>query len=47
MKELDHCANIMLKQAKTYGKVYIVTNAAEGWVEQSAVRFLPKVNREL
>ena len=29
------------------GKVYIVTNAAQGWVELSAKRFLPKVNREL
>ena len=33
LKELDHCANLMLKMAKTYGRVYIVTNAAEGWVE--------------
>ena len=29
------------------GKVYIVTNAAQGWVELSAKRFLPKVNSEL
>lgn len=35
----------MLQKAKTLGKVYIVTNAAEGWVELSAKRFLPKVTK--
>jgi hypothetical protein len=34
-------------KSKKLGKVYIVTNAAEGWVELSAKRFLPKVNEEL
>lgn len=29
------------------GKVYIVTNAAEGWVQMSAARFLPKVEAEI
>lgn len=29
------------------GKVYIVTNAAEGWVQLSANRFLPLVNAEI
>lgn len=29
------------------GKVYIVTNAAEGWVQLSAKRFLPLVNAEI
>jgi len=28
--------------AKNNGLVLIITNAAEGWVEISAVRFLPK-----
>ena len=34
-------------KSKQFGKTYIVTNAAEGWVELSARRFLPKVNAEL
>lgn len=37
----------MIKKSKELGKVYIVTNAAQGWVELSAKRFLPKVNEEL
>jgi hypothetical protein len=37
----------MVKLAKNAGKTYIVTNAAEGWVELSAKRFLPKVYKEL
>lgn len=34
-------------KSKKFGKTYIVTNAAEGWVELSARRFMPKVNAEL
>ena len=34
----------MSKQA---GKTYIVTNAAEGWVQLSASKFLPNVRKEL
>jgi hypothetical protein len=37
----------LLKKSKLMGKVYIMTNAAQGWVEMSAKRFLPKVNSEL
>lgn len=33
----------MLELAVQYGKVYIITNAAEGWVEFSASRFMPTV----
>lgn len=40
-------ANELLVKAKTFGKVYIVTNAAQGWVELSAHRFLPKVYQTL
>ena len=44
---LDQIASQLLRKIKTYGRVYIVTNAAEGWCELSAVRFLPKVYEEL
>lgn len=37
----------MIQKSKEFGKTYIVTNAAEGWVELSARRFLPKVFKEL
>jgi hypothetical protein len=37
----------MLRIAKGLGKTYIITNAAEGWVEMSAKRFLPKTLKEL
>ena len=47
LAELDEVAVNLIKQAKQFGKVYIVTNAAEGWVELSAHRFLPKVCAEL
>jgi len=33
----------MLEVAVTYGRVYIITNAAEGWVEFSAKKFMPQV----
>jgi hypothetical protein len=40
-------ADELMRKAKTFGKVYIVTNAAQGWVELSANRFLPKVYQTL
>jgi len=30
--------------AKKLGMVFIITNAADGWVELSSSRFLPKVH---
>jgi len=47
MLELDEVAHKVLKVSKDFGKTYIVTNAAEGWVELSARRFLPKTFEEL
>lgn len=43
LSELDDVADELLIKAKKFGRVYIVTNAAQGWVELSANRFLPKV----
>jgi hypothetical protein len=37
----------LIAKAKTLGKVYMITNAADGWIELSAHRFLPKVFVEL
>jgi len=44
---LDDAASKMLQMAKKLGLTFIITNAAEGWVEMSSNRFLPKVFREL
>ena len=33
----------MLELAVKYGRVYIITNAAEGWVEFSCQKFMPEV----
>jgi hypothetical protein len=43
LESLDSAAEVILKQAKELGMVFIITNAAEGWVEMSSQRFLPKV----
>ena len=47
MLELDEVAHKVLKLSKDFGKTYIVTNAAEGWVAFSAGRFLRKTFEEL
>lgn len=47
LSELDDVAFDLISKSKKYGKVYIVTNAAEGWVQLSAHRFLPKVFQEI
>lgn len=47
LSELDEVAWELISKSKNYGKTYIVTNAAEGWVELSAARFLPKVWKEI
>ena len=44
---LDDTASKVLSKSKKFGRVYIVTNAAEGWCEFSGARFLPKVFEEL
>lgn len=33
----------MLELAVKYGRVYIITNAQEGWVEFSCQKFMPEV----
>jgi len=45
LSNLDSIASELLTKSKTYGRVYIVTNASEGWVEVSASRYLPKVRK--
>ena len=47
LSELDEVATNLLKMAKSLGMTFIITNAAEGWVESSSERFLPKVHKEV
>eukprot|EP00188_Purpureofilum_apyrenoidigerum_P001799 Plantae.Rhodophyta-Purpureofilum_apyrenoidigerum.ctg20308.p1 GENE.Plantae.Rhodophyta-Purpureofilum_apyrenoidigerum.ctg20308~~Plantae.Rhodophyta-Purpureofilum_apyrenoidigerum.ctg20308.p1 ORF type:complete len:270 (+),score=53.87 Plantae.Rhodophyta-Purpureofilum_apyrenoidigerum.ctg20308:317-1126(+) len=45
--ELDRLVVAVLKKASAFGKVVIVTNAADGWVQMSAARYMPMVNAML
>ena len=47
LENLDSAAEVILKQSKNLGMTFIITNAAEGWVEMSSKRFLPKVHEVL
>lgn len=47
MLEIDDYASRLLEKSKENGKTLIITNAAEGWVELSAQRFMPKTARVL
>lgn len=46
---LDRSAQSILKQSKQLAPkmTYIITNAAEGWVQMSAKRFLPRTYIEI
>ena len=37
----------LLKKAVEYGQTFIITNAGQGWVELSSLRFLPKLYKEI
>lgn len=42
VKQLDVAVFNMLSAALKYGSVFIVTNAENGWVEESCAKFLPQ-----
>jgi hypothetical protein len=41
LDQLDNVVSSLLKTATQYGKVHIITNAEQGWVQLSAAKFLP------
>lgn len=43
LKLLEQCVTQLLKIAKTFGDVHVVTNAETGWVQLSAKKFIPGV----
>jgi hypothetical protein len=47
MAEIDEFAAKLLEMSKANGKTLIITNAAEGWVELSAQRFMPLTSKVL
>lgn len=49
LETLDKCASSLLKQAKVLSPdmTFIITNAAEGWVQMSSARFMPRTQAEL
>ena len=42
IEDIDKYACRLLQLSKKNGKVLIITNAAEGWVELSAQKFMPR-----
>ena len=47
LKKLEKAAVNILNECLKYGDVYIITNAADGWVEFSTRKYLPKVQKIL
>ena len=43
IKVLEQTTKRMLEQAVALGRVYIITNACEGWVQFSCKKFMPEV----
>jgi len=43
LQTLDQASSELISKATEYGELFIITNADEGWVEESARSFLPRV----
>ena len=43
LEALDQASSDLISKATEYGEVFIITNADEGWVEESAGTLLPRV----
>lgn len=43
LEKLEKAVEKLLSASVKFGKVYIVTNAAEGWVQFSSKKYMPKV----
>jgi len=43
LKKLEQTAHTILTKCMELGKVFIITNAAEGWVQYSTKKYLPKL----
>lgn len=47
LKKLEAVGVELILKAVEHGDVYIITNAAHGWVEFSSEKYLPKVSEIL
>ena len=47
LKKLEKASFDLLSEWIKYGEVYIITNAADGWVEFSSKKYLPKLTKIL
>jgi hypothetical protein len=47
LKKLEKASFDLLSESIKYGEVYIITNAADGWVEFSSKKYLPKLTKIL
>ena len=47
LNRVDECASRLILEALTYSSVVIITNAEEGWVQESAKHYLPRVSHLL
>lgn len=47
LEKLEVAVEKVLTSSVKHGRVYIVTNAAEGWVQFSAQKYMPKVYEAL
>ena len=47
LKHLDSESSKLLRKSCSFGDVYIITNAAKGWVEYSSRKYMPKTVKEL
>mmetsp|Transcript_55036 Transcript_55036/g.141685 ORF Transcript_55036/g.141685 Transcript_55036/m.141685 type:complete len:272 (+) Transcript_55036:122-937(+) len=43
LREVEQSAKQLLEKAASMGRLVIVTNSAEGWVEQSAAKYCPEL----
>lgn len=43
LQKLEKIVCEILQQALDHGKVFIITNAASGWIEYSSKKYMPKV----
>lgn len=46
-EELSKTIGLLIRKAQTYGKVVIITNSADGWVQESVRKYMPSLLKVL
>jgi hypothetical protein len=47
LAKVERCVVALVEKAMTYGRTFIITNALEGWVEQSCALYYPRLAAEV